>query len=304
MDKEIGGIKQPILVSACVIEDNRIRVNWTSGWGKYKNPKEAKANQPKHTVVKINTNAVGTVIGRWWAGGYGGSKGDKLVEVVEKVPPVFREGYMHLKTHLHRDGVDGGHVLVPFASKRFGIINQPTTSDPEMTEFKYLIDAGIISVADDKEVTFIPDTSQWSNYNIIIGGTFESIVLANPTVRRIGAPLFFEFTNSRSGYPVTLRFGPEYVAGEGIVLSPSEIVSGIMIFDETHHWRLYTPWTCLGVPLSGKPPQSTVLPHYTLSSGMGDPIASSNTIEPIHQIHHITGTYVYFQNYSTFGICR
>ena len=56
----------PRTVNACVIEDNRIRVNWKNGWGKYKNPDEAETNKPKHTVVKVNTNAVGTVIGRWW----------------------------------------------------------------------------------------------------------------------------------------------------------------------------------------------------------------------------------------------
>jgi hypothetical protein len=256
MDKEIGGIKIPRTVNACVIEDNRIRTAWkttSTSWGKEDKP-------PSHTVVKVNTNAVGTVIGKWWTSGYKRFKGDKLVELVEKEPLVFREGHIHLKTHLHIDGTEGGHVLLPFASKRFNINNQPTDADPNMSEFKYLIEARIISVTNDKsEVTFIPDTSQWSNFNIIIGGTFESTVLANPTVHTVAAPLFFEFVNVRSRHPLTLRFGSEYVAGEGIVLSPGEIVSGIMIFDETHHWRLYTPWTCRGVPLSGRPPQSTVL---------------------------------------------
>ena len=155
-----------------------------------------------------------------------------------------------MKTHLHRDGIDGGHVLLPFASKRFDIAGPKKDKDG-----KLILDEGIIQYTqiDPAKESFsavvTPDTSLWSHYYIVISGTTDSIMLANPTVRTIGAPLFFEFINLRTGHPVTLRFGSEYVAGEGIVLSPGEIVSGIMIFDETYHWRLYTPWTCLGVPL-------------------------------------------------------
>ena len=50
----------------CVIEDNRIKVFWTNGWGLYHTPEQIQAHKPKHTVVKVNTNAIGTIIRQWW----------------------------------------------------------------------------------------------------------------------------------------------------------------------------------------------------------------------------------------------
>ena len=65
--------KAPRTVNGCVIEDNRIRAKYSKGWDK----------APEHTVVKVNTNAVGTVIGRWWTEQYKEDRSHKLVELVE-----------------------------------------------------------------------------------------------------------------------------------------------------------------------------------------------------------------------------
>jgi hypothetical protein len=85
-----------------------------------------------HTAVKVNRNTVGTVIEKWWTAGYAyDQKTYKLVDLVETAPisgnrwSFIRGGYTHSKTHLHRDGVEGGHVLLlPFASKRFDLDDQ------------------------------------------------------------------------------------------------------------------------------------------------------------------------------------
>jgi len=160
-----------------------------------------------------------------------------------------------VKTHLHRDGIDGGHVLLPFASKRFDLNNK---NPPDMKLYQRLIEKKIISVNEEKfEVTFTPDNSQWSDYYLIIGGTFKSLVLADPTVRVLGTPLFFELFNIESN-PITVTFSTAYNAGKGIILAPAEVVSGIMLFDERYQWTLHTPWTCQGVPLSGTTPKSTI----------------------------------------------
>lgn len=198
----------------------------------------------------------------------------KLVEMVETDPythkrlpiaPTVFPGKVHLKTHLHRGGPDGDHVLFPFASKRFDIAGPKKDKDG-----KLILDTGIIqytkipdAAKERFSAVFTPDTSLWSHYYIVISGTTDSIMLANPTVRSVGTPLFFEFISSRSGQAVTLTFGSEYVAGAGIELSPSEIVSGIMLFDERLQWTMHTPWTCQGVPLPlkdiVKTPKSKIL---------------------------------------------
>ena len=109
-----------------------------------------------------------------------------------------------------------------------------------------------------------------------------------------GTPLFFEFTNIsnksllvlfKSDYDVGRRivlYNPDFTVkdalGGNIIIPSGKTVSGILLFEEGKRWASHSPWTCEG------------LPHYILASGMGvDPIASSNTIEPTHQIHHITG---------------
>ncbi len=63
--------------------------------------------------------------------------------------------------------------------------------------------------------------------------------------------------HSSSRPPVPLSFGSEYVAGAGIELVTNEIVSGMMVFDETYRWRLYTPWTNQGIPLPLKDGRKT-----------------------------------------------
>ena len=120
-----------------------------------------------------------------------------------------------------------------------------------MKVYQNLLKEGIISVNESiHEVTFYPDTSKWSNYYIVIAGTFESLVLANPNVHTVGVPLFFEFFNNRSGsIPIRVTFGPDYNTGDVISLPAQEVVSGIMLFDERRKWTLHTPWTCRGAPL-------------------------------------------------------
>ena len=263
-----GGARSSRTVTACVIEDNRIRANYGRGWGKSFLP-----TIPPHTVVKVNTNAVGTIIGKWWTAAYDVMPGWRLVDLVEIDPYTHKRatfpfigGHSHIKTHLHRDGheYDGGHVLLPFASRRFLIDDEIPEGKRDKLLYDRAIGSGIILVDNVKhQATFIPDTSQWSNYYLEIGGTFQSLVLANPTVRSVGAPLFFEFKNNHPN-TITLTFGTneatsEYVAGKGITLWPDEIVSGIILFDETGKWRLYTPWVCDGAVLSGSIPKSRIL---------------------------------------------
>lgn len=154
-----------------------------------------------------------------------------------------------------------GLVNVAFASKQFDINDK---DPPDMGEYQRLIHAGIFSIDESKhQVTFFPHKSEWSKYYIVIAGTFESLkvgrTVPRQTGRTVGTPLFLEFKNKRSS-PVTVTFDKEeYDAGEGIILSPNEVVSGIMLLDERPRWTLHTPWTCQGVPLSGSTPKSTLL---------------------------------------------
>lgn len=208
-------------VNACVIEDNRIRASYGMGWGKFF------PNIPPHTVVKVNTNAVGTVIGKWWSSGYAVGGNWKLVDLVEKDPytneraTVFRDGHIHLNTHIHRDGADGGHVLLPFASTQIEI---------------------------HKDETRKVDTSQWSKYRFrILGGT--SFSLANPTARSVGSPLFLEFVNGTTSN-VKVNFGDNYdIVGKSVIIPEGKTVTGILLLDETGRWIPFSPWTCEGRPL-------------------------------------------------------
>ena len=72
------GVSAPRTVNACVIEDNRIRSSYKG--------KPAGIGAPDHTVVLVNRNAVGTVIGKWWADQYKQDDKHKLVDVVEINP--------------------------------------------------------------------------------------------------------------------------------------------------------------------------------------------------------------------------
>jgi hypothetical protein len=104
---------------------------------------------------------------------------------------------------------------------------------------------------------------------IKISGNISNLAVANPTVRVVGTPIFFEFFNNTvKPVPedpemqfVTITFGipgvSDYDVGNGIKLSRGERVTGIMLFDE--RWRLYTTWNCKGVPLSGSSPLSKSL---------------------------------------------
>ncbi len=272
IDIQVGDGSPDRSIDNCVIEDNRIRASYgeKSGWG---NPASGNPDPARrtHTVVKVNRNAVGTVIGRWWTSQFVNEGNWKLVELVDTNPKVLRMGLSHVKTHLHRGGVDGGHTLLPFASKLIKIDNtpradiRPPLKPGELTEFEKLINAGIIiGKAGNPEVMFVPDTSQWSCYTLQISGTIEILNLANPTVRVIGSPLFFSFVNFRPVDPndiknqITVNFGSDYAAGRGIKLYYGEVISGILLFDERYQWRLYSPWNCNGVPLLGNPQKSTV----------------------------------------------
>ena len=73
----------------------------------------------------------------------------------------------------------------------------------------------------------------------VISQSIISLKLGKTTVHTVGAQLFLNFVNNRSK-PVIVTFDNEYAVGKGIMLSPNEIVSGIMLFDETNHWRLHS----------------------------------------------------------------
>ena len=106
------------------------------GWG------EENTDMLAHTVVKVNKNAVGTIIGKLWTSQYRIDGNHKLVELVDAVPTSTTGtlGHTHIKTHLHR--VDGGHVLLPFAPKRFDLNDRNL---PDMKVYENLLKEGIIS---------------------------------------------------------------------------------------------------------------------------------------------------------------
>ena len=220
----------PRTVNACVIEDNSIRLSWEGkAWGG--------DIAPAHTVVKVNSNAVGTMIRGWWRRTWISSDVEgkyKLVDLVESDPlthtrlpiyPMVFPGKTHANTNLHCDGIDGGHVLHPFA------YHQPHTFVKQME-------------------TYTPDTSRWSYYRFVIDGKGNtmSLIIANPTTRTIGSPLFLEFINGRNEY-VRVKFGTEYKVGESLDLPPGKTVSGILLFEVAGTWTSFSPWTCDGKPL-------------------------------------------------------
>jgi hypothetical protein len=265
MDKSGIHVESPRTVNACVIQDNRIKANFDlTGIEK----------GPDHTVVKVNTNAVGTVIGRWWISQFDVKNNPhwRLVDFVENDPitdkrsGVFADGHMHVKTHLQKDGIDGGHVLLPFAFKNLEINNKPVVVPPgHLSEFENLKNANIIvGNINDSKITLVPYNSEWSGFLVTISGDIRELVIANPIVRVVGAPLFFEFFNNtqKQGIDpepleakyVTIKFdefrtSSDYDVGNGFKLYRGERVTGILLFDGNGKWRLYTTWNCRGMPL-------------------------------------------------------
>ena len=199
-----------------------------------------KTHKPKHTVVKVNTNAINTVIGRWWTEQFEEDEdgAHKLVELVEefKTGPTGKNSTytknmldrrVHLNTYLHRSGVDafhqGGHVLLPFATEQKNI-KEPTEE-------------------------YTPDTSRWCNYRFRLIDKVEVLNLKNPTTRTIGTPLFLEFVNGRTdGNSVLVKFGDEYGIRD-LRIPPVKAVTGILLFGIDSIWTPFSPWTCQGSPL-------------------------------------------------------
>ena len=166
----------------------------------------------------------------------------------------------------------GGSIIIPRGKSVSGILlfeegGYWTSHSPWTCEGHPLISPHIIEVNDELlktpdekisyKATFIPE-SEWASYYLIISQNIKFLKLANPTVRTFGAQMFFKFVNMRPE-SVDVTFDDQYVAGKGIILSPAEVISGILLFDETNHWRLHTPWSCDGIPLSGKPPRSSMI---------------------------------------------
>ena len=225
--------KKPRAVVGCVIEDNRIRGTYSKGW----------ENAPPHTVVKVNTNAICTVIGRWWTEQYKEDNIHKLLELVDKVPsnPAshsrtlslddYHKGLVHIKTQIYRSDIEGGFSLLPFASTQENVTSQ-----------KY---------------EYTPDTSRWCSYRFRLIKDAMLLVLKNPTTRTIGTPLFLEFANALKR-DVMVEFGNKDEIDNKIyneynitsVLIPAaKTVTGILWFGMGIKWTLFSPWTCEGRPL-------------------------------------------------------
>ena len=139
------------------------------------------------------------------------------------------ERRVHLNTQLQRDGIFGGHVLLPFAS-----------TQPDIFANK---------------ASYTPDTAHWSNYRFRIrpdeqGGLTSSLWVGNPTAHTIGAPLFLEFVNGRSSVDVTVKFDTEYNVGGDITIPAGKTVTGILLFEVAGTWTSFSPWTSEGRPLS------------------------------------------------------
>lgn len=244
VDIQVGdGNKNARYVYGCHIEDNRIRMSWTE-WGKYKlGSDEAKKSTPKHTVVKVNTNALSTVISGWWTAQFWGEEDEihKLIELVENVEidPTTGKPYSYANklgkglipsnTHIQRTGVDGrnegGHVLLPFASK---VIN---------------LDENLVK----KPVEV--NTLRWGKFRFRVPPNITSFTLQNPTGYSTGALLFLGFV-SASPSDVTVIFSDGYdIAGKKIIVPKGKTVTGILLFDESGKWLPFSPWTCEGKPL-------------------------------------------------------
>lgn len=275
-DKSGVHVASPRTVNACVIQDNRIRANYDV---------TGNVKGPDHTVVKVNSNAVGTVIERWWISQFDVKNNPhwKLVDLVEKDPitdkraGVFADGHIHTKTQLQRDGIFGGHVLLPFAFEDLEVNNKQVPTPPgQLSEFDRLKNANII-VGDigDPKLTFVPHNSEWSGFLLKISGSIRELVIANPVARVVGTPLFFEFLNNtvKQGPDpeptednfVTISFDDpktsyDYDVGKGFKLYRGERVTGVMIFEGK--WRLFTTWNCKGLPLKVLTP--TPLPSSIL----------------------------------------
>jgi hypothetical protein len=248
-----GGPGQARTVNGCVMEDNRIR-------GSFGLPQNWH-NAPPHTVVKVHTNAVGTVVSRWWTTQYAEDTKHKFLELVDNVTPVggirtlndrdIREGFIHAKTHLIRDwsSGSGGHVLLPFASTNVPV-NENKISEPK----------------DKQNMNYVPDTSRWSSYYFDIRDLIEdlpntppnkatkrvlSLTLCNPTMRTSSSPLFLEFVNNCNRVPrdIIVYFSSEYNVGSSIIIPHRKKVTGILMLAETGEWTSFSPWTCDGKPL-------------------------------------------------------
>ena len=224
----------PRAVNNCIMEDNRARISWndqdTAPWG-------AKIPMPPHTVVKVNSNAIGTMIRGWWYRGPNENDIYKLVDLVENDPlthdriprisPTEFGGRMHINTSLHRDEIDGGHVgghvLLPFASTQENISLQWQD--------------------------YTPNTSRYCSYRFRLVDNVMVLNLKNPTTRTIGIPLFLEFVNGRKDHlPVLVKFGDEYSITD-LTIPPAKTVTGILLFGIGSKWIPFSPWTCEGKSL-------------------------------------------------------
>ena len=167
----------------------------------------------------------------------------------------------------------GGSIIIPADKTVTGILlfevaGYWTSHSPWTCEGRPLISPHKIDVNDKMlktdlekislEVTYIPHELGYSSYYFIISQNIKSLKLGKPTMHTVGAQLFLKFVNTRPE-PVNVKFDSEYAAGKGIILSPTEVVSGIILFDETNHWRVHTPWSCEGMPLSGNSPTSVMM---------------------------------------------
>jgi hypothetical protein len=228
----------PRTVNNCIIEDNRARISWNRkpnaiNWG-------TDHEMPHHTVVKVNSNAIGTIIRGWWYKGPNENEIYKLVDLVEKDPitgeriPFISstqfEGKMHFNTSLQRDTIDGGdvggQVLLPFASKYIDIVG-PVAS-------------------------YTPDTSRCCIHRL--GLDIDELTIKNPTARTLGTPLFLEFVNHHKNkdktenLPVKVNFDDDYSV-RTLTIPPSKVVTGILLFGISGKWIPFSPWTCEGRPL-------------------------------------------------------
>ena len=138
-----------------------------------------------------------------------------------------------MNTSLHRDGTDGGHVLLPFEAVQENI--------KEMT------------------VEYTPDTSRWSSYRFRLTDNVKLLVMKNPTTRTIGTPLFLEFANALNR-DIMVEFGNKNKIDDkttiyneynisSLVIPRAKTITGILLFGIGNKWTLFSPWTCEGSPL-------------------------------------------------------
>ena len=219
----------PRPVNNCVIEDNYSRILRRD----IHDNGAFDVKDLKHTLVKVNTNAIGTVIRGWYLSGWNENDKDKVVELMENDPlthervPILYPGRSHMNTSLHRDGTDGGHVLLPFASRQDTIKGQ-------REEYR-------------------PDTSRWCSYRFRLTENAMSLVMKNPTTRTVGTPLFLGFVSARD-ISVKVEFDNDYsISNSPLTIPPYKTVTGILLFEIGNKWTPYSSWTCEGRPLSDMP---------------------------------------------------